>query len=179
MRPGTTTQTGFSLVELNIAMTIGTFIMAAVVSSYLVSVQGFQAVSNYAEIHRNGREAVNYFAKDMRAVYSITSFNGSNITVRIPTVFGSTGLVLSNKTVSYTYTGGGIYRYDSSTGYTDMLATNVYFLQYRLYDHIGSNTTLTSVAKSIGVEIRLRKSVVSLFQTEDFISARLDMRNKP
>ena len=48
-----------------------------------------------------------------------------------------------------------------------------------LRSHIGTNTTLTSVAKSIAIEIKLRKYTISQIQSEDFIAARLDMRNKP
>ena len=178
---------GFTYVELNIALTIGMFILAGVVSTYLMCVKSFQAVANYAEIHKGGREAVNYFAKDMRAVYAISSFNNSTLTVTIPTNFTSTGSVNGTKTVTYTYTqsisnaetNGWLKRYDSNTGVTSTLASNIYFLQYSLYDHVGSTTALTSVAKSIAVEIKLRKSIISQIQSEDYISARMDMRNKP
>ena len=76
---------GFTMVELNVAMAIGAFILAGVVSTYLVCVKGFRAIANYAEIHKGGREAVNYFAKDMRAVNAINSFGSSTLTVTIPT----------------------------------------------------------------------------------------------
>lgn len=173
-----TSADGFTLPEMMMTGAIGTLILGAVISSYLVSVKSFYAVGNYTEIHRDGREAVNYFAKDMRAVSLINSYNASNITVTIPTAFNNSGIAISNKTVQYTYQRGALYRYDSSLGYNQMLATNIYFLSYSLYDRIGSNTTLTSVAKSIAVEIRLRKYTISQIQSEDYISARLDMRNK-
>lgn len=178
---------GFSLAEMNVATAVGTLILAAAASTYLMSVKGIRAVSNYAEIHKGAREAVNFFAKDMRAVYSINAYSSTNLTVTIPLAFGTTGIVTSNKTVSYFYTSniangrtnGWLKRFDSSTGKTSMLATNIYFFQYTLYDHIGSNTTLTNSAKSIAVEIKLNKFVINQIQSEDYISARMDMRNKP
>src|SRR5438093_4033660 len=143
---------GFTMVELNVAMAIGAFILAGVVSTYLVCVKGFRAIANYAEIHKGGREAVNYFAKDMRAVYAISSFNSSALTVTIPTNFTSTGSVNGTKTVTYTYTqsisnaetNGWLKRYDSNTGVTSTLASNTYFIQYSLYDHVDSPYYLTT-----------------------------------
>jgi Tfp pilus assembly protein PilW len=168
-------------------MAVGTMILAATVSTYLICIKGFCAIGNYAEIHRGGREAVNYFAKDTRAVYGISSFSDSTLTLTIPTNFTNSGSVSGSKTVTYTYTqdigngqtNGWLKRYDSSTGNTSMLATNIYYLHYTMYDHIGSNTTLTTVAKSIAVEIKFRKYTISQIQSEDYISARMDMRNKP
>ena len=178
---------GFTLAEMNVATAVGALILTAVVSAYLMSVKSLCAVSNYAEVHKGAREAVNYFAKDMRAVSGISAFSSTDLTVVVPLGFGSTGAVTSNKTVTYSFTSsvsgsrtnGWLKRFDSSTGKTSMLASNIYFLQYTLYDHIGSNTTLTNSAKSIAVEIKLNKFVINQIQSEDYISARMDMRNKP
>lgn len=179
---------GFTLVELKVSTAIGAFILAGALSSYLVSVKGLRAVSNYSEIHRSAREAVNNFAKDMRSVYGITTFSSnSTLSVTIPTNFTSSGSVNGTKTVTYTYTrtisngrtNGWVKRFDSSTGVTSTLATNVYFLEYRLYDHLGTNTTLVNSAKSVSVEMKLNKFVIGAVQTEAYISARMDMRNKP
>ena len=73
---------------------------------------------------------------------------------------------------------GALFRTDSSTTNTDMLATNIYSLTLALYDHVGSNTTLVSTAKGIQIDIKLRKQVISNIQSEDYLSARVDMRNK-
>jgi hypothetical protein len=48
-----------------------------------------------------------------------------------------------------------------------------------LYDKLGSNTVVLSNAKGVQVDIRLRKYVINQVQSEDYLSARLDMRNTP
>jgi len=170
---------GFTLPEMMIGMTIGSMLLAGVLTTYIYLMKGFQAVANYREIHAGGRKAVDIFAKDVRAVSAITTFNSGSLTVSIPTNFTSSGTVLGTKTVTYVYRNSALYRTDSSTGNTDMLATNIYSLTWMLYDHIGSNTTLTSTAKGISIDVKLRKFVISQIQSEDYLSARLDMRNKP
>jgi hypothetical protein len=166
-------------VEVLIAGTIGTVIMGAVITTYLVSVRGFTAISNYSEIHADGRRAVDIFSRDMRTLYQITSYGPSNLVCRLPTGFSSSGAVTSYKTITYSINKGALYRSDSSTGKTSMLATNIYQLNFKLYDRIGSNTTVIGTAKGIQLDIKLRKRVVSQIQSEDYLSARLDMRNKP
>ena len=68
---------------------------------------------------------------------------------------------------------------DSKTGQTSLLATNVQQLTFSLYDRLGTNTTVLGNAKGVQVNIHLRKYVLSQIQSEDFLSARLEMRNKP
>src|SRR6266850_2392174 len=100
---------GMSLAETMVASAIGAFILVGVMTTYIVCLRSFAAIANYDRMHSDGRLAVTYFAKDMRAVSGITSFpNSSNITVSIPTAFNTSGAAISNKTVSYTTSGGGL-----------------------------------------------------------------------
>jgi Tfp pilus assembly protein PilW len=173
-----TNTAGFTMSEMLAATAIGTFIVAGIMTTYLLSVKSFRAIGHYIEIHTAGRQAVDHFARDMRGVYAISSFSASNIVVSIPTAFSGSGGVLSNKTVAYTYSGGALYRTEYGAG-TAMLATNIYQLTFMLYDKLGSNTVVLSNAKGVQVDIRLRKYVINQVQSEDYLSARLDMRNKP
>ena len=168
-----------TLAEMMVATTIGAFILVGVMTTYIVCLRSFAAISNYDRMHSDGRLAVTYFAKDMRAVSGITSFpNASNITVNIPTAFNTAGSPISNKTVSYTTSGGGLYRLDSSNGNNDLLATNINQLTFTLYNLLGStNSVATNAAKGVQLDIHLRTSVGSRIQTEDYLSARYDMRN--
>jgi len=166
------------MVEAMLGLCICGILLAGIVTTYMFSVKGYQAVSNYRLIHASGRKAVDYFAKDIRGVSAINTYSTNSLVVTIPTTFSTSGSITATKTVTYAYSKGALYRTDSSTGFTDMLATNIYSLTYALFDHLGSNTTLISSAKGIQVDIKLRKYVISQIQSEDYLSARLDMRNK-
>lgn len=168
---------GFTLAEVMVATALGSMIMLAVVTTYLIAIRSFRAISNYAEIHADGRLAIDQFARDMRAVNRVTSFSISNIVVSIPVAFSSTGSVTTNKTVAYSISNGTLYRSDSAAGSTKALAGNIYSLSFQLYDKVGSATSLTNNAKGVQLDVKLRKYVQNQLQSEDFLSARLDMRN--
>ena len=171
---------GTTLLEIMIAAAIGAMILAGIATAYVLSLRGFVAMANYYQIHGDGRIAVNYFAKDMRAVTNIVYYpNVSNITVAVPVAFSASGAVTESASIAYSTSGGALYRYDSRTGYTDMLATNISLLAFTLYDLTGRLITngVLSTAKGIQVDIHLRKTVGSQVQTEEYLSARFDMRN--
>src|SRR5579862_4527543 len=117
---------GFTLVEVLVGTAIATFILVGVLTTYIISMRSLAAITNYDKLHMDGRLAVEYFAKDIRAVTNIVSYpNVSNITVIVPTGFGNTGAVTNSATVTYSTSAGGFYRYDSRTGKTDLIATNI------------------------------------------------------
>src|ERR1043166_3006318 len=86
---------GFTLVELMVCSAITTIILAGVVTCYLSSIKGFRAIANYAEIHGDGRIAVDYFARDVRSTSAITTYATTNLTITIPTAFNSFGTAIS------------------------------------------------------------------------------------
>jgi prepilin-type N-terminal cleavage/methylation domain-containing protein len=171
---------GFTLVEMMVGLAIATTVLVGILATYILAVKGLVAVSNYAEIHHGGRKSADTIAKDMRGVSSISSFpNPSNIVVVIPTSFNSSGAITGSKTITYSMSNGALYRRDSITGLTSQLATNIYQLTFTLYDRNTNVTTQVSSAKGVQVDIKLRKTVISQIQSEDYLSARWDMRNIP
>lgn len=168
----------FTLTEAMVSLSIGAIILGGVLTTYIMSVKAFQALANYWEIHADGRYAVDRFAADMRGVSAINSFTSTDITCVIPTAFSTAGIPTTTKIVRYYLNGSSLYRIDSTTG-TKKLASNIYQLSFQLFDRLGTPTSSISVAKAIQVDIKLRKFTVSQVQTEDYLSARLDMRNKP
>lgn len=172
-------QQGFTLVEVMVALAIGSMIMAAVLTTYVISIRGFRAIANYAEIHADGRLAIDQFARDMRGVSRVVSINSSNLVVTIPIAFSNTGSVISNKTVTYSLSNKTLYRADTLSGQNSAIAHNIHAVNFVLFDKVGNPTTLTSIAKGVQIDLELRKYVLSQLQSEDFLSARLDMRNVP
>jgi Tfp pilus assembly protein PilW len=170
----------FTLTEAMMGLSIGSFLVAGVLTAYTFSVKGFRAVANYAEIHQAGRHAIDVFSRDMRAVSGISSFSKTNLNVIIPTAFSATGTVISNNVIRYSCRGGALYRLDSQTGANTMLATNLYSTDvFTLYDRVGNTNGVTiTTAKGVQVDLKLRKYVISVIQSEDYLSARLEMRNK-
>jgi len=172
---------GFTLVEMMVTGAIVSLILLAVLSTFVFCLKAFRAVANYVEIHAEGRMAVDLFARDMRAAGSITSYAASDVTVLVPTNFTAAGSWNGTKTVRWYRSGSGLYRDETVGGLTTStrLANNITNVTFNLFTKLGSNTVNTSVAKGIQVELELRKYVLHTIQSEDYLSARLDMRNKP
>jgi prepilin-type N-terminal cleavage/methylation domain-containing protein len=171
---------GFTLTEMLVSVAIGGVILAALLTSFIMCQRSLLAISNYWQIHADGRVAIDRFAADMRQVSAVTSFNSnSTLVVVIPTNFTSNGTIQGSKTVTYSYGGGALKRTDSTTGLTTVLATNIYSLGFRLYDKVTSNTTVLSTAKGVQMELFLRLYTAGQAQTEDYLSARLVLRNTP
>src|SRR2546426_6257573 len=116
---------GFTMAEVMMGSAIGVIVLAAVLTTYTLCLKQFRAISNYVEIHRGGRKAVDQFSQDVRGVDSVTTCNKTNLVVKIPTAFSSSGSVISNKTVTYmaNTNNGTLWRTDSSTGKSAMLTT--------------------------------------------------------
>jgi len=161
------------------ATAIGAFVLAGVSTTYIMSQRGLAAMANYGRIHSDARIAMEYFARDMRGVTNIISFaNSSNITVSIATGFNATGAITNTATVTYSTSGGALSRYDSRTGATDTLASHITQLTFTLYDLAGNtNSVALSNAKGIQCDMKLGMSLGSWNQSEDYLSARYDMRN--
>ncbi len=60
------TQRGFTLVELMVAMTIGLFISAGVISLFVETKQSYRANDGMARVQENGRFAIEYLSRDVR-----------------------------------------------------------------------------------------------------------------
>jgi Tfp pilus assembly protein PilW len=170
---------GVTLVELMIAVTLGTIVLAAVMGTFSSATRHFKAVANYGQIHSEGRIIVDRFAQDFRKASDVTSWATGTITLTVPTSFTSAGAVSTTRTIRYYKSGNNFIRQDVTAGTSETLSNNVQSLTFTMYDRVGTSTSLTSRCKGVQVDIRLRRTVQSTQQTEDFLSARLMSRNKP
>jgi prepilin-type N-terminal cleavage/methylation domain-containing protein len=168
---------GFTLIELLIGSAIGALVLAGVMTAFSISVRGFAAAGNYADMQSKTRSILDHFSEDTRRAYVISQFNASNnLVLNVPTSIDNTGTIVSNKTITYNFTNQALRRTDSSIGNSVLLATNVVGLAFTLYDGAGQTTTVSSVARAIQLSLTLRKDILGVAQTDDPISARITMR---
>lgn len=172
-------ETGFTLVEILFTMAIGTFITAGVMTSYIFTMKGFRGLSNYVEIQTDGRRALDWFARDLRAGMAVASCTSNQLIAVLPTTVGPDGQVTASNQVSHVYQSGSLYRIDGRTGQTTLLAENVAQLTFILYDVAGNVTNQASGAASAQIDVVLQKNVQGKNQIAEFLSARLRMRNAP
>ena len=169
---------GFTLTETLVAVAILLVLTTGIMSTYVFSIWGFQSITNYVQLHMDGRTAVNQFLKDMRGVTNVVAFaaNGPFV-VAIATNFVNGTPLTTTATYTFSSSGHTLSRSDSTS--TMLLATNVKLATFTMYDRSGSNTMVLGVAKSVQLDLLLSNRVVNLQQTEDYLSARTVMRNIP
>jgi type IV pilus assembly protein PilW len=61
-------QNGFTLVELMVAMTVGLFLTAGMISLFIGSKQSYRATEALSRLQENGRFALEYLSRDVRQV---------------------------------------------------------------------------------------------------------------
>jgi Tfp pilus assembly protein PilW len=169
----------FTLTELLIGSTIGIVLIAAILTTFSIVTRNFKASANYGLIHREGRYAVDIFSKEFRAATNITNASTNSITIAVPTDFSATGDPVGTMNIRYYQNGTNLVRHVLTTGASTTLVRNASTVSFKLFDRLGQSTSLTASAKGCQVEIKLRKTVAGTAQTEDFLSARLTLRNKP
>ncbi|NQU09438.1 prepilin-type N-terminal cleavage/methylation domain-containing protein [bacterium] len=169
---------GFTLVEILIALSIGSLVLAGVTTSYIFSLRGFRRLANHNEMQAAGRRSLDWFARDIRAGMAVSSCSGGQVVVLLPRTVDAAGVVTATNVVTHQLQSGAWSRTDG-TGAAKQLTANVTSLAFSLYDHAGNVTTQANQAVSVQVDATLTKSVQNHNQTADFLSARYRMRNTP
>ena len=169
---------GFTITETLVAVAILLILTTGIMSTYVFSIWGFQGITNYVQLHMDGRTAVNQVLKDMRSAYGVVSFAANGpLVVTVETNYVN-GAPLTT-TVTYTFSSSGHTFSRSDPVNTTLLAANVNLAMFTMFDRSGTNTILTNVAKSVQLDLTMSNNVGNLRQTEDYLSARTVMRNVP
>ena len=169
---------GFTLVEMLFTLAISSFLLTGIMTSYVFSLKGFRRLANYNEMQADGRQSLDWFARDVRASMAVSSCISNQVVMLIPKVINSSGVVTSTNIVTHQMTSRWWTRTDG-TGVVKQLSTNVNTLTFSLYDQAGSVTTSAASAVSVQVDAFLSKTVQSTTQSSDFLSSRFRMRNTP
>jgi Tfp pilus assembly protein PilW len=170
----------FTLVEVMIAATLGTVVIAAVMSTFLMLGRSGANAANYATMEAQARRALEEFSQDLRMASAITWTSASSITLTVPN--------------NYTPTSGVVtYSYDSSTqifsrspkdsssaaGTTLNLIRNVTTFSYARYDRIDNPATQDTTTKRIQLSMTARTTTRTVPGASNIIlSASYILRNK-
>src|SRR3954469_18335908 len=89
---------GFTLVEVMIAASIGTMVIAGVMSTFLMLGRSGANIANYSMMEAQSRRALEEFSQDLRMANAITWNSATSITLTIPNNYTPTSGV-----VTYSY----------------------------------------------------------------------------
>jgi prepilin-type N-terminal cleavage/methylation domain-containing protein len=99
-------RTGFTLVELMVGIGVFSIAATAMLSLFVYSAKSFAALSNYSELSRLNREAVDTLSREIRQARGLTAFSTNSVTILDGTGAPVTyAFNASNKTLTRTRNG--------------------------------------------------------------------------
>lgn len=172
---------GFTLVEVMIAASLGTMVLAGVLSTFLMLGRSGANVANYSVMETQARRALEEFSQDLRMASGITWNSTSSITMTVPNNYAPTSGVV---TYYYDSTGQTFNRRPkdslSASGTTTFIR-NVTTFTYSRYDRINNPATLDPTTKRI--QLNMTASTAGVTRTVPgasniIVSASFILRNK-
>jgi prepilin-type N-terminal cleavage/methylation domain-containing protein len=169
----------FTLVEVMVSATIASFILAAVITTFLFMGRSGANVQHYSDMEGQARKALEVFAQDVRQASAIAWTSNQNVLLKVNGI-----------DIRYSYASGVFTRTNTSNGVAVNLMTGVStfeFLAYKISDPVNplplvTATDLTNAGKQtkqlqISLEAR-RQSTTVVAATNTVLSARFILRNK-
>lgn len=173
---------GFTLVEVMIAASIGTMVLAGVMSTFLMLGRSGANVANYSVMESQSRRALEEFSQDLRMASNVTWTSTTSITLTVPNNYTPTlGLV----TYSYDSTAKTFGRSpadpSSASGTSRVLIRNVVSFAYSRFDRINNPSTVDTTTKRI--QLSMTASTAATTRTVPgasniILSASYILRNK-
>ncbi|MEX0332127.1 MAG: type II secretion system protein J [Puniceicoccaceae bacterium] len=192
-------KSGFSLVEVLVAMVISVFILASSYATIISLAKGSESMINFTEMNTQTRKALELFARDARMSENVYEFTTNKVSIlrevwdsksgkyekryiiyqHVPEAGTFVRSVWTTPVAPPYYPVGEIAK-DRETLLYDVEQMN--FFYYRLvdpeipnYDPI-ARTRLE--VKHVQLEAKLKRTVLNLDNTNYILSARFMMRNK-
>ncbi len=169
-------QQGFTLVEVMICASIGSFVLLGVLTMFLFLGRSSVNLGNYSDMEAQSRKALELFAEDTRQASSVTWTSAESVTMSV-----------NGAAVTYSYASGTFTRTKSTV--TTKLVTGITSFTFLAYTINGTAITDFSSAAQLTIANHTTKQIqISLSaarnsktvatSTNIVLSARYVMRNK-
>lgn len=176
--------TGFTLVEMMMALAIGTIVSAGATSSFLLLGRTAIRVGNYHEMAKQTSGALERFAQDVRMGSDITWNSSSSITLTVPDNYAATG-----NSVTYAWepnpaiaTFRCFYVMPGTAADSNarvVLLREVTAFNYARFNRLDAPATTDPQIKRIQINMTTSRSSVTTVKTSnEVVSASYILRNK-
>lgn len=170
---------GFTLLESMMVVVLATTVVTLLVPSLVFFSRSMFGVGNYCVMSAASRSGLEIFSRDLHAAESITMADESGLIVTLPAE-------LSSATVMYSYNYDDQELSRTITPLAGAVSRRVLFgdvdrFSFVYYNRLGVEVTdrpsVLIETKSVQINAKLIKQVVSVKNTDYIISARFLMRN--
>lgn len=158
----------FTLVEIIVAMTIGSFLLVSAYATIMSLAKGSQSVINFTEMNTQTRFALEWFGRDSRMAEDVIAADVNR-----------TLLVVNGVQVEYRFEPSAktLFRTEGTSSPKAILY-DVDDLLFNYYTLRHGDTKTPLEVKHIQLEAKLERRVLQIANTNYIISARFMMRNK-
>ena len=168
-------RSGFSLVELLIAMSLSVMIASVLMGAFLFIGRSTVAIYNYSEMNDQSRRGLEVLGRDLRAGAGVLSgYNENNFTVQVRQADGS----LLNVTYNYSPNAPDSPLTRTANGETTTIMSSVDDLSFHYFNLQAEPASVPLEVKQIQLRLKLVRYVIGLENTEKVVSARYILRNK-
>jgi Tfp pilus assembly protein PilV len=180
-RPG---EGGFTLVEVLIASTLSTFVLAGVLSAFLfLARSGFRS-SSYSEMEAELRRGLDTFAQDTRSATDVRWNGSQSITLTVngqPVTYAYDGATGSSTYQSFYRVAGDVSSLSPRTVLVRGVSNDFGFRRYKLEQSGVTDNTAQNDAETKLLQLSLRAvrtNVSTVGAGNSAVSARYMLRNK-
>lgn len=170
---------GFTLVEVMVAATLSSFVLAAVLSTFLFMGRSGANLRNYSDMESQARRALEMFAEDVRQGSAIAWDSATTVT-----------LAVNSTPIEYSYdSGAGTFNRRTAAG-TMTLITGITAgsFAFKAYNVAGGEMPLVTAAnltaagsstKQLQISLEASRNTVTVTSATNLVlSARYILRNK-
>jgi len=165
---------GMTLIEMLVAVAVGSLILMVVAMVFMNSTRAFAAVSNYVSMDSDSRNALDHMSQEIRQAGNLVAFSPTQLK------FGYRAQTNSFLVFNWDATSSQLTEWNTADTTTNILLKGCDQLAFSLYNGSFSPTTNCAQGKGISVSWKCSRTILgSKSTTEDMQQALIIIRNKP
>jgi Tfp pilus assembly protein PilW len=169
----------FTLVEVMIGATLASFVLAAVLSTFLFMGRSGANLRNYSDMEAQARKSLEMFAEDVRQASAITWTSSENLTLSV-----------NSASIAYYYdsSNGNFYRRTSTSTTAVITGITTGSFSFKAYNVAGTEMPLVTGAnltaagsstKQLQISLEASRTTTTVTSATNLVlSARFILRNK-
>lgn len=164
---------GMSLVELMVAIAVGSLVLMFMSVVFGGSLRCFAATSNYVNMNNDSRNAMDQMTRDIRQAGDLTAFATNRLQF---TKFGATNVL---NVYQWDANSRQLTQWQTGTAQTNILLTDCDSLTFAMYKSSFAPAANVSETKTIGMNWKCSRTVLGRkVNSEDMQEALIVIRNK-